>query len=121
MADLQTKRNPKRRDFLKLGAAAGVVGLLQAQGDAAQQPTTTTGPSTPVRPSATAPGVRRGGTFTMARPNSMQDFSGVWFTRGNTPFIPALYNTLLRLDKDFNPQPDWRNRGSSRQTGAFSA
>jgi len=95
MADLQTKRDLKRRDFLKLGAAAGVVGLLPAQGDAAQQPT-----------AATTPGVRRGGTFTMARPNSMQDFSGVWFTRGNTPFIRALYNTLIRLDKDFNPQPE---------------
>ena len=106
MADPETKRDLKRRDFLKLGAAAGVVGLLQAQGDAAQQPTTATTPSTPVRPSTTVPGVRRGGTFTMARPNSMQDFSGVWFTRGNTPFIPALYNTLLRLDKDFNPQPE---------------
>ncbi|MHB1133079.1 MAG: ABC transporter substrate-binding protein [Chloroflexota bacterium] len=36
---------------------------------------------------------------------AMKDFSGVWFTKSNMPFVRALYDTLLDLDKDFKPQP----------------
>jgi len=93
-----------RREVLKAGA--GVVAAPLVLGGApvtAQQSGTPTG-------SGRAP--KRGGSFAMARTAGGRDLSGVNLTRSNFAFIRALYNSLVRLDKDLNPQPElatsWR-------------
>jgi peptide/nickel transport system substrate-binding protein len=42
----------------------------------------------------------------MARTAGIKNLSGVDLVRGNFSFIRALYNMLVRLDKDLNPQPE---------------
>ena len=84
-------QNLSRRNFLKVGAAGASVGFLRAHASPA---------------SAATAGSKRGGTFTLARTASIQDFNGVNLIMGHFAFIRALYNTLVRLDKDLNPQPE---------------
>ncbi len=38
--------------------------------------------------------------------SEVKNLSGVDLARGNFAFIRALYNMLVRLDKDLNPQPE---------------
>mgnify|MGYP005849348197 CR=1 FL=1 len=127
------KRTLTRRELLKASGALSVVALLGACAPAATpaptpaptqapaaKPAATTAPAAPAAttapaaPAATAvPAAtkaaatpKKGGTLTVARTASMSHFSGVWFTRANYLFIGALSKTLIRLDKDFNPQPE---------------
>ena len=126
MEDSKIKRVLKRRDFLKLGAAAAGIGLLQACSPTAQ-PTQAPQP-TPVKPPAQVPSagqqqptaaptqapaaasptatIKRGGTFTLARTSSIQEFNPVMLNPGHYAFITAIWNTLVRYDSKLNPVAD---------------
>ncbi|MDA8216804.1 MAG: ABC transporter substrate-binding protein [Dehalococcoidales bacterium] len=121
-------RRLARRQFLLAAGAGASALLLSACAQPAAEPTkapaapaaapTKAAAAAPAATQTTAPaatkpaptpapaGPKKGGTMTLARTYSMTHFSGVWFTRANQPFIRALYNTLIRLDKDFEPQPE---------------
>ena len=86
-----------RRELLKAGARAAVAPLVYACSPAWAQPA----PSL-----RTGTAAKRGGTFSMARTAAAKNLNGVDLTRSNFAFIRALYNMLVRLDKDLNPQPE---------------
>ncbi|MHB1133490.1 MAG: ABC transporter substrate-binding protein [Chloroflexota bacterium] len=124
---LTEKRLLTRRQLLKASGALSAAVLLGACAQPAT-PAATTAPKATTAPAAAtaaatkaatqAPSAataaatkaaatpKKGGTITFARAASMQDFSGVWFTEANYLFIRGLYNTLIRQDKDFKPQPE---------------
>jgi len=86
-----------RRELLKAGARAAVAPLVYACSPAWAQPA----PSL-----RTGTAAKRGGTFSMARTAAAKNLNGIDMARSNFAFIRALYNMLVRLDKDLNPQPE---------------
>jgi peptide/nickel transport system substrate-binding protein len=86
-----------RRAVLKAGARAAAVPFIYGCSSAWAQVTSA---------AKTASIVKRGGTFAMARTGVAKSFNGVEMTRANHSFTRALYNMLVRLDKDLNPQPE---------------
>ena len=48
----------------------------------------------------------RGGTFTMARTASVQEFNPLSLMAGNFGFMRAMYNTLAHYDSNLKPQPE---------------
>ncbi|MHB1414808.1 MAG: ABC transporter substrate-binding protein [Chloroflexota bacterium] len=127
MEGTKGKRLVTRRELLKAGGVISLAAVVQACAQPAAEPTKapaaptaaptqapsgapttapTAAPAAPQPSPTPAPAApKKGGAITFARSASMQDFSGVWFTRGNYLFIRALYDTLIRLDKQQNPQP----------------
>lgn len=93
-----------RRALLLAGAGAAAAPLLARGAPATAQPAPA--------PSAAGRPPKRGGSFSMARTAGGRDLSGVNLTRANFAFIRSLYNSLIHLDKDLNPQPElataWR-------------
>jgi len=88
-----------RRGLLKMGAAAAGAKLLQGWAPANQVAVAAVGP-------AATSTFKRGGTFTMARTASPQDFDP---HRGGTAHYisqRALYNSLLHYDAQLNLQPE---------------
>ncbi|MDA8218625.1 MAG: ABC transporter substrate-binding protein [Dehalococcoidales bacterium] len=125
--DSETKRHLTRRNFLKLGTMAATVGLLQACSPAAaptpapqptaakpaaqaptaaprSQPTAapTKAPATPTTPA----GPKRGGTFTMARSQSIIEFNPLSLMAGHFGFTRAMFNTLAHYDDNLQLQPE---------------
>nr|MDA8218210.1 ABC transporter substrate-binding protein [Dehalococcoidales bacterium] len=122
----------KRRDFLKLGAAAAGIGLLQAcQPAAPPAPTaapTATAQPTPVKPAAQVPqvpqlptaaptqaptvaptkpaGPKKGGTFTMAKTSGITQFDPLDLFAGNYAHQRGIFNTLVRYDPNLKPIPE---------------
>ena len=60
-------RNLRRRDFLKVGVAGASLGLLQGSGAG--------GLGVPAPASAATTGIKRGGTFTFATTEAIQEFN----------------------------------------------
>jgi len=90
-----------RRGLLKLGAAAASLGVLRAwaPGTRAAAAAVMTSPDATATP-------KRGGTLTMARTASPQDFDPL--RGGMAQYIAqrGLYNSLLHYDAQLNPQPE---------------
>ncbi|MBI3976591.1 MAG: ABC transporter substrate-binding protein [Chloroflexi bacterium] len=121
-------RTVKRRDFLRLGAIATGLGVLTACAPSAPPPPTRAPEPTPVKPPAQVPsvpqpgataapvatqaptaqpaGVKRGGTFTLARTASIQAFQPFQTVTGHYAFQLALYNRLVRYDTSLKPVPE---------------
>ena len=93
----KNERHLARRDFLRLGAAAAGIGLLQPCGPAA--PAWAATASTGGEP-------KRGGTLTLARTTAIQEFNPFSINPGHHPFMRALWNTLGRYDPQLNLKPD---------------
>ena len=91
-------RNLRRRDFLKVGAAGASLGLLQAYGPG--------GLVVPTAASAATAGIKRGGTFTMAKTQGIDDFNPMNIRPGHFAHMRAAYNTLARYDDNLNLQPE---------------
>jgi len=91
-------RNLKRRDFLKIGAAGASLGLLQAYGPG--------GLVVPTAASAATAGIKRGGTFTMAKTQGIDDFNPMNIRPGHFAHMRAAYNTLAHYDDNLNLQPE---------------
>ncbi|MHB1414110.1 MAG: ABC transporter substrate-binding protein [Chloroflexota bacterium] len=128
---MKTKRNLRRRDFLKLTAAVASVGLLNAC-SATAQPTATTAPPQPTtKPAAQAPasptaapptaapaatkapsptptlaGPKKGGTLTLALTAGVIQFHPMQTVPGNMNFIRAIYNALLHYGDQLKPEPE---------------
>ncbi|MCL5108657.1 MAG: ABC transporter substrate-binding protein [Chloroflexi bacterium] len=122
-----TARGLKRREFLRLGAAASALGLLQACSPAAQPaPTTAPKPAETAKPAAqataapaatTAPaatqapatpkptaGPKKGGTLTVAQTDGLTTFNP--FERRWERMRRALYNGLAKYDDKLNLVPE---------------
>lgn len=125
MDEVRNREHLSRRDFLKLGAIVAAGAL--AQGCGGSQPATPTAappaaapkasPQVPAAaapgsvaptaaPAATASGVKRGGTFTLARTAGIQEFNPVNLVPGHYGYTRAMYNTLAHYDAQLNPQPE---------------
>ncbi|MHB1135113.1 MAG: ABC transporter substrate-binding protein [Chloroflexota bacterium] len=87
-------------------AAATQAAATKAAGTVAPAATVAAGATqAPAATKAAAP-AKRGGTFSMARTANVRNLSGIDLARGNFAFIRALYNTLIHLDGNLNPQPE---------------
>jgi len=118
-----------RREFCRLsvGVVASSVSLIACSGPApaaptAQPVTKPSGPAaqipapalvaaaTPVGVATAVPTtanpVKRGGTFTLARPAGIQQFDPLLAGPENYAWMRGLYNSLLRYDTKLNPQPE---------------
>ena len=96
---MERKRNARlltRREFSGLAAGAAAAGLLPSWGSSAQAATTTSPGGSP----------KRGGTFTMARTASVQEFNPMSLMAGHFGFMRAMYNTLAHYDSNLKPQPE---------------
>jgi len=100
MEHVKSKRAMNRRDFLRLGAGVGTLGLLQAGAGGRLTPTQAL-----AAPARTAE-PKRGGTFTMATPENIQRFNPYRIINANLGYRHAVFNTLVHLDKNLNPQPE---------------
>jgi peptide/nickel transport system substrate-binding protein len=126
------KRRLTRRDVLKAGGVAAGLGLLAACSPAAAPSPTaapkaaepTKAPAIPAPASASTPapaapaatqapaaatkaaGPKKGGTFTLARTMSIQDFNPMRTVIGHYAFMRAFYNTLVNYDQNLQPQPE---------------
>ena len=122
-------RHCTRRSFLLLSATTLGMGLLSACAPAAQpSPTAAPKPAETVKPAATqapapvataapaatqAPAAapkaaepKRGGTFTIAQPQSISEFSPARPGSRHSVYFRALFNTLIQYDERLQPQPD---------------
>ncbi|MDA8219034.1 MAG: ABC transporter substrate-binding protein [Dehalococcoidales bacterium] len=128
MVTKRADRNLTRRDFLKVGIGTAGVYLLAACSSPTTAPTQApAAPAAPTKGAAPAPttgpaaaptkapaptatpapqGPKTGGTFIVARTPRINDFNGMHLVRANFGYIRALYNMLVRLDYDLNPQPE---------------
>jgi len=96
---MERKRNGfllTRREFTGLAAGAAAIGLLPSSGSSAQ----------PAAATSSGGGPKRGGTFTMARTASVQEFNPLSLMAGNFGFMRAMYNTLAHYDSNLKPQPE---------------
>lgn len=134
----KTKKRFTRRDFLRLGTVTAAIGLLQACGassepkpspqpataePAAQVPSTpqpakpspvpTQAPATPTKPA----GPKRGGTFTMARSQSIIEFNPLSLMAGHFGFTRAIFNTLAHYDDSLQLQPELAQKWSFSADG----
>ena len=125
------RRHCTRRSFLLLSATTLGTGLLAAcspaaqpaptaapQATAAPKPATTQAPAAPAAtaahaatqaPAATAKpaaGPKKGGTFTLAQPQSISEFSPARPGSRHSIYLRALFNTLVQYDAKLQPQPD---------------
>jgi len=94
-----------RRDFLRLGAGVGTLSLLQAPGPGGRL-----APAQALAAPAAAAEPKRGGTFTMATTENIQRFNPYRIINPNLGYRHAVFNTLVRLDKNLNPQPELAER-----------
>ena len=126
----KSTRYVTRRSLLKIVGAVGV-GLLQACSPTAQPTPAATAakagtqaaagaaPQATQAPAAVTTqqaGPKRGGTFTVARTATLQDFDPLRGGSGTYPVQRGLYNSLVHYDAQLNPQPDWLRNGTSRPT-----
>ncbi|MHB1133996.1 MAG: ABC transporter substrate-binding protein [Chloroflexota bacterium] len=130
MSVSEDSRQLTRRVFLKVGTAAAGVGLLQACASPAA-PATPAAQPTPVKPAAQVPqvpqaqataaatkaatqapaatkaaGPKKGGTFTMARTSSIEEFNPLNMINGHYGYHRAVYNSLAHYDANLKPQPE---------------
>ncbi|MHB1133542.1 MAG: ABC transporter substrate-binding protein [Chloroflexota bacterium] len=111
------------------------MGLLAACAQPAAPAATTAPQATPVKPVAQVPsvpqataaatkaataaattapagtksptdGIKRGGTLTVGRTASVNDFDPYWLAPSGYPFFRSLYNTPTRYDSQLKPQPE---------------
>jgi peptide/nickel transport system substrate-binding protein len=123
-----------RRVFLKVAVAGSGLGLLQACAPAAPaQPTAAPAQPTIAKPAAQVPAVpvlatpaapaatpaptqapaatkpagpKTGGTFTMAKTSTWQEFNPGALSPGYYTFIRAIWSTLAHYDSQLKPQPE---------------
>ncbi|MHB1134143.1 MAG: ABC transporter substrate-binding protein [Chloroflexota bacterium] len=119
---VSNKRYVTRRSLLQIVGVAGL-GLLQACAPNAQPtPAPTAAKAGTQAPATAAPaaqatqapaaastqqaGPKRGGTFTVARTATLQDFDPLRGGSGTYPMQRGLYNSLLHYDAQLTPQPE---------------
>ncbi|MHB1132790.1 MAG: ABC transporter substrate-binding protein [Chloroflexota bacterium] len=128
-----------RRDFLALSAATAGVYLLQSCAQPATPAATATKAPATAAPQATAAAAKaatqapaaataaataaaagmpkKGGSLRLARTAGHKNFNGVDMVRSNFSFTRALYNSLVRLDAQLNPQPELAEKWSFSSDG----
>ncbi|MDA8218279.1 MAG: twin-arginine translocation signal domain-containing protein, partial [Dehalococcoidales bacterium] len=141
MRPSKTDRHLRRRDFLKLSAGAVALGLLESCSPAAQPtPTTPPAPTKPASQAATpaaqptkppaniptvaptavptvAAGPKKGGTLTIARSSSIQNFNPMYLQPGHFMYMRALFNTLAHYDSQLQLAPELAEKWSISSDG----
>ena len=143
MSSETTRSRRTRRSFLLLSATTLGTGLLAACAPAAQpaptaapkpaetakpaaaatqapKPAATAAPVAPTQAPAAATkaaGPKRGGTLTIAQPQSISEFSPARPGSRHSVYFRALFNTLIQYDDKLQPQPDLAEKWSVAADG----